>query len=312
MAFFKRRNHHPIDDFGFGSSPTSKNQRSLNHDGTVSLIRTGLPWFKFDDTYTRLVTTSWTQFFIIIFIYYIVVNCIFAFIYNLVGIEHLSGATGTSPRDHFFDAFFFSVQTISTVGYGHISPQGFITSCIAAFESMLGLLGFALATGLLYGRFSRPTSKVNFSKNMVIAPYGDGKGLMFRLINLRRNSLIDVKVSMTVAYNETVNGKTDRKFYTLALERSEIGLLSLNWTIVHPINEESPFFGKNKEELLLADVEIFVILKAFDDTFSQSIHTRRSYIAEEIEFGKKFMKMFHHNEEGKTVMDYSKLDTFEP
>lgn len=311
MAFFKRKVQFN-DDLGFGSHPVIKNQRVLNANGTTNIERTGLPWFKLDDTYTRLVTMGWARFFFIILIVYIVVNTLFAIAYNLVGIEHLLGASGKTLRDQFFDAFFFSAQTISTVGYGHIAPQGFITSILAAFESMLGLLAFALAAGLLYGRFSRPTSKVAFSKKMVIAPYQKQNGLMCRLVNLRRNTLIDVEVEMYITFNEIIDGKLRRSYYPLTLERSNINLLSLNWTLVHLITEESPLFEKNLNDLKIADVEIIVILKAFDDTFAQTIHTRTSYQGEDIEAHANFEMMYYHNEEGKIVLDYSKLDLIKP
>jgi len=307
MVFFKRKVQFN-DDLGFASNPVTKNQRMINPDGSANIERTGLPWFKFDDTYTRLVTMSWPRFFLVILVAYLLVNTFFAILYNLIGIENLVGANGVTLRDQFFDAFFFSAQTISTVGYGHISPQGFITSVLAAFESMLGLLAFALATGLLYGRFSRPTSKVSFSKKMVIAPYQNGHGLMCRLVNLRRNQLIEVEVQMVMSYNEVVDDKQVRRFYPLQLERDKISILSLNWTLVHPITEDSPLFEKSLIELQLAEVEVFVMLKAFDDTFAQTIHTRTSYQDEEIEMDARFEKMYYHNEAGKTVMDYSKLD----
>lgn len=310
MAFFSRKVQFN-DDLGFGSAPVIKNQRVLNTDGTPNIERTGLPWFKFDDTYTRLVTMSWSRFFLVILITYLIVNTLFAIAYNLVGIENLNGANGSTLRDQFFDAFFFSAQTISTVGYGHISPQGFITSVLAAFESMLGLLAFALATGLLYGRFSRPTSKVKFSKKMVVAPYQNHTGLMCRLVNLRKNSLIDVEAQMFMTYNETVNGKLKRSFYPMELERNKISFLSLNWTLVHPIREDSPMFEKTLEELKVAEVEIFVILRAFDDTFAQTIHTRTSYQDEDMEWNAKFKIMHYPNEDGKTVMDFSLFDQTE-
>ncbi|MET4082820.1 inward rectifier potassium channel [Pedobacter sp. UYP30] len=311
MAFFKRKlllN----DDLGFSSNPVIKNQRILNKDGSANLERIGLPWFKLDDTYTRLVTMSWKRFFFMILLVYLMVNTLFAIVYTAVGIEHLHGATGTSTLDHFFDAFFFSTQTISTVGYGHIWPQGFITSILAAFESLLGLLAFALAAGLLYGRFSRPNSKVSFSNVMVIAPYKDKFGLMCRLVNLRRNQLIDVEVQMVLSYNEIVEGKNTRRFYPLPLERDEVSVLSLNWTLVHPITEDSPFYQKTLKDLELAEVEVLVLLKAFDETFSQTVHTKTSYQDEEIEFNMKFEKMYFHNEEGKMILDYSKLNQLIP
>lgn len=310
MAFFRRKVQFN-DDLGFGSTPVIKNQRVLNTDGTANVERTGLPWFKFDDTYTRLVTMSWPRFFLVILITYLIVNTLFAIAYNVIGIENLNGAKGITLRDQFFDAFFFSAQTISTVGYGHISPQGFITSVLAAFESMLGLLAFALATGLLYGRFSRPTSKVSFSKKMVIAPYQNHTGLMCRLVNLRKNSLIDIEAQMFMTYNETIDGKLKRSFYPLELERSKISILPLNWTIVHPITEDSLLFEKTIEELKVAEVEIVLIFKAFDDTFAQTIHARTSYQDEDIEWNSKFELMHYHNTAGKLVLDYSKLDEIE-
>ncbi len=310
MAFFGRKVQFN-DDLGFGSTPVIKNQRVLNIDGTPNIERTGLPWFKFDDTYTRLVTMSWPRFFLVILIAYLIVNTLFAVAYNVIGIENLNGAKGVTLRDQFFDAFFFSAQTISTVGYGHISPQGFVTSVLAAFESMLGLLAFALATGLLYGRFSRPTSKVSFSKKMVMAPYQKHKALMCRLVNLRRNSLVDIEVQMFMTYNETIDGKLKRSFYPMELERNKISVLALNWTVVHPITEDSLLFEKTLEELQGAEVEIVLILKAFDDTFAQTIHTRTSYQDEDIEWDSKFQLMYYHNDEGKMVLDYSRLDNTE-
>ncbi|TDG36521.1 ion transporter [Pedobacter changchengzhani] len=308
MPFFKRKIQFN-DDLGFSSNPVVKNQRALNVDGTPNIERTGLPWFKFDDTYTKLVTMGWSRFFLVILIVYLLVNTLFAVTYNIIGIEHLNGAMGKTPRDQFFDAFFFSAQTISTVGYGHISPQGFMTSIVAAFESMLGLLAFALATGLLYGRFSRPTSKVSFSKNIVISPYQDKMGLMCRLVNLRRNSLIEIEAQMYITFNEIVDGKSKRSYYPLLLERDKISVLSLNWTLVHPINEDSPLFEKTLADIKQAQVEIILILKAFDDTFSQTIHTRTSYQEDDIKMNARFEMMYYHNSEGKIVLDYSKLDS---
>jgi len=310
MTLFKRKSQID-DDLGFGTQPVTGDQRMMNPDGSSNIRRIGLPLIRTSDTYNWLISMTWKKFLFILLIAYLLINILFASLYVLIGIEHLKGAGGITSRDHFFDAFFFSAQTISTVGYGHISPDGFLTSCLAAFESMLGLLAFALATGLLYGRFSRPTAKVVYSENMVIAPYKGIKGLMFRLANLRNNQLIEIEVQVVLSYNETIDGGKKRRFYPLDLERAKIGLLTMSWTVVHPIDENSPLYEKTSEELAEAEVEILVLLKAFDDTFSQTVHTRTSYKDENIIHNAKFTTIFSRDSNGQLILDLSKIGSLE-
>ncbi|WP_245446925.1 ion channel [Mucilaginibacter celer] len=197
----------PEDDLGFGTQPVIKSQPVINKDGSINVKRTGLPFFNTSNNYHSLITMSWRKFWVIVFSAYFVVNIIFAVIYFSLGSDVLDGKSGSSDFDRFMDAFFFSAQTISTVGYGHISPKGIIPNTIAALESMMGLLAFALATGLLYGRFSRPSAKIMYSRNVLIAPYRDGgKGLMFRLANQRKNILIDLEMEVVFSYNDEENG----------------------------------------------------------------------------------------------------------
>jgi inward rectifier potassium channel len=211
------------------------------------------------------------------------------------------------------DSFFFSAQTMSTVGYGHISPKGMATNSVAALESMMGLLAFALATGLLYGRFSRPSAQIIYSKNIIVAPYGDkGKGIMFRLANLRRNMLIDLDIEIIFSYNETVDGKVVRRFYPLELERRKVSVLTLNWTIVHPLDENSPLSDMSKEDLIKSEAGFAILLRAFDDTFSQTVHSRTQYQAHEIVWGAKFKPVFDRDEDGRIVLDLSKISDHVP
>jgi len=297
------------DDLGFGRQAVR--QRTINKDGSINVSRRGLPLFRTTDIYNHLISMSWSRFWVIIVTGYLVTNLFFATVYNLTGIEHLRGAEGKNLVEHFYNAFFFSAQTLSTVGYGHISPSGFLTNTIAAFESMLGLLAFALATGLLYGRFSRPSAKIIFSENMLVAPYLQGeRGFMFRLANMRANTLIDLDVSVVFSYNEEVDGKIARKFFPLALERSKANILTLSWTVVHPLTEDSPLRYTTHEDLERTNANFAVLLKAYDDAFSETVHSRTSYQYDEIIWGARFVPAFHTGEDGKVVLDLGKISHF--
>src|ERR1700749_2998027 len=196
MALHKTKIN-PLDDLGFGSQPVIKNQPLVNKDGSPNVRRVGLPFWDTSNSYHTLITMSWTKFWLMVVAGDAVLNLVFAFIYMACGVEALDGAANNTALSHFWAAFFFSAQTISTVGYGHISPVGMAANSVAALESMMGLLAFALATGLLYGRFSRPTAKIVYSKNLLVAPYRENcKGLMFRLANLRQNILIDLQIEI--------------------------------------------------------------------------------------------------------------------
>jgi inward rectifier potassium channel len=186
------------------------------------------------------------------------------------------------------------------------------TNGVAALESMLGLLAFALATGLLYGRFSRPSAKIVYSKNLLIAPYLETcRGLMFRLANRRRNMLIDLEIEIIFSYNEEVNGKLLRRFFQLELERRRVSLLTINWTVVHPLDEKSPLKDMTPEDLQKTEASFAVLLKAFDDTFSQTVHSRTSYQYEDIVWGAKFRPAFDRDDEGRIVLDLSRISDFD-
>ncbi|SDD78949.1 inward rectifier potassium channel [Mucilaginibacter pineti] len=311
MAIHKEKIN-PEDDLGFGTQPVMKSQPVINKDGSINVKRTGLPFFSTSNNYHSLITMSWRKFWVIVFTGYFIVNILFACLYVSLGPDVLDGKSGNTGFDRFMDAFFFSAQTISTVGYGHISPRGMIANSVAAIESMMGLLAFALATGLLYGRFSRPSAKILYSEKVLVAPYrGNGWGLMFRLANLRRNILIDLEMEVVFGYNEEVNGKAIRKFFPLELERKSVSILTLNWTVVHPLDENSPLKDMTQEELEKTQASLSVMLKTFDDTFSQTIHSRTSYIYSDVVWGAKFKPVFDRNTGGQVVLDLSKISDYE-
>ncbi|MFI5163356.1 MAG: ion channel [Sphingobacteriales bacterium] len=310
MSILKRK-FNPEDDLGFGYQPVIKSQPLIKQDGSINVKRKGLPFFRPYDNYHKLITMRWTKFWLLILGCYISINIIFAFIYMAIGVQNLEGAEGVNSYQHFWDAFFFSAQTISTVGYGHISPRGMATNSVAALESMLGLLTFALATGMLYGRFARPSAKIVYSKNLLVAPYNETcRGLMFRLANLRRNTLIDLDIEIIFSYNEDVNGKILRRFYQLELERKKVSILTLNWTVVHPLDDKSPLKNMTHEDLEKTQASFAVLLRAFDDSFSQTVHSRTSYQHDDLVWGARFKPAFDRDEEGRIVLDLSRIDEF--
>lgn len=300
------------DDLGLGLQPVMHNQRVINRDGSSNIRRIGTPFFRTADMYNALITMPWSVFNLLVFTVYLLINILFALVYMGLGIENLDGIKPRgSDFEHLMDAFFFSAQTISTVGYGHISPAGLATSFVAALESLIGLLSFALATGLLYGRFSRPSAKIRYSKNMVVAPYRDITGLMFRLANLRSNQLLEVEVNIMFTYNEIIDGKPTRRYMPLELERSKISLLTLSWTVVHPVTENSPLKIMNADFLKSSEAEFLVMIKAFDDSFSQTVHSRTSYTDEEVIWNARFISAISRDESGINVLELNKIDDLE-
>ena len=300
-------------DLGFGTQVSGNDTRLLNRDGSFNVERTGGTFWSRLNVFNRLVVCSWGRFFAVVLTFYLLLNFIFAEIYEIVGIENLQGADLSSRGSKFMDAFFFSSQTLTTVGYGRIAPIGFWASSVAAIESLLGLLIFALATSLLYGRFSRPIARILYSDKAIIAPYLDVTAFMFRIVNERANQLIDLQVEVAMSMLELQeNGKEVRRYYGLKLERNRVNFFPTNWTIVHPITQESPMFGLNKEELLSRDAEFLILIKATEDTFNQTVHSRISYHAREMVFGAKFKSMVLDGETlGIANLDLTKLSDIE-
>lgn len=280
-------------DVGFGTQINDPSTRLLNQDGSFNVKRIG---WKFRDRlniFNRLIVCSWTKFISLILSFFLFTNLLFAFLYELVGVENLIGINNTNYMTRFWDAFFFSAQTLTTVGYGRIAPVGSLTSAIAAIESLMGLLIFALFTGLLYGRFSRPIARIQFSKRAIITPYFDMTGFMFRIVNERANHLINLRAEIILSIIEyKEDGSPRRQYITLNLERDKVNFFPTNWTIVHPIIESSPIFGLSKEDLMIRKAEFLILISGTEDTFNQKVFSNNSYSAEEIDFDVKFSPMF--------------------
>lgn len=300
-----------VQDSGFGSNASG---RFVNKDGFPNVEKRGINILSRFSWYHTLMEFSTTRFLSYMFSVYLLINFAFAIIYYFIGIEHLTGIDKSSPLQEFIDVFFFSSQTFTTVGYGRIAPVGFMASLVATLEAFLGLLGFAIATGLFYGRFSRPRAFLKFSKVALIAPYQGDTALMIRLAPYKNNALSDAEVIVTAAIEVTENGEQKSDFFRLKTEMSKINILSLNWTVVHKIDEDSPFYGfteadfKDKE----TDIEILVQVRAFDEVFANTVVQRTSYINSEIIYGAKFVKMYDISENKKTtILDIGKISVFE-
>jgi inward rectifier potassium channel len=297
----------PNDDLGLGIRTGPG--RGVNKDGTFNVRRVGLSLFRSYELYHHLITMGGFRFLTLLFLGFLVTNLFFAAVYMGLGMEHFVRSGGAGRLDRMLDAFFFSAQTLTTVGYGHISPDSHLVSAVAAFESLLGLLSFALATGLVYGRFSRPHARIRFSQQGLVAPYQGRTGFMFRFVNLRSNQLIEVEATVVLSF---LDGESNaRRFVTLPLERKRINLFPTSWTVVHPIDEASPLFGLTDEDLRQAQAEFIVLIKAFDDTFSQTIYQRTSYVATEVAWGVRFQPMATSGTDGRMAMNVDLVDATE-
>ncbi len=294
-----------FNDFGLGVKPTSQGYRALNKDGTFNIKKTNIPFFERLSFFHSLVTMKWSHFFGLILIGYFVINLIFATIYIFIGLENLTNTVGLTQFDQFTEAFFFSAQTITTLGYGRVAPIGLIANIAAATESLLGLLSFALATGLLYGRFSKPISKIKYSTKAVIAPYNTINGFMFRVINPQKNQLLEVEVDVSMSIRR--ENSELRNFHILDLERKKVVFFPSIWTVVHPIDKTSPIYKLTSEDFYQKDIEFIVVLKAFDESSGQIVYSRSSYKASEVAWGEKFIYLAQQ-ENGKVTIDVSRID----
>jgi inward rectifier potassium channel len=292
----RRANGDEHRDLGFGSVVASESrERLLNRDGSFNVDRTGLSFWSSFSLYHSLLNMSWLKFLSALTIFYILTNGLFAFAYMLCGRGSLVRSVGDISGAGFLDAFFFSVQTFSTIGYGNLSPVGFAANMIVTVEALVGLLGVALATGLIFARFSRPTAKVIFSSKAVIAPYREMSAFMFRVTNGRRSQLIELRATVLFARFEEIDGGRVRRFYPLNLERDRVVFFPLSWTVVHPIDEASPLRGLTEEDLLNSEAEFLVLFTGIDETFSQRVHTRSSYQADEVIWNARFRDIYNRS-----------------
>lgn len=300
----------PTFDPGLTNQYTGVLKRAINKDGKFNVRRTGQTWRDIH-LYLVLVNMRWYAFMGVVLAAYIAINLMFAGIYMLIGIDNVKGTEASTTALRFLNAFFFSAHTLTTVGYGNMWPSGAAANSVAAIEALFGLLLFAIATGLLFGRFSRPSARIGFSERMIVAPYDDKTSLQFRVVNRRSNILINLQARMLLMTVEFMGNRLQRRFLPLELERNEVLFLALTWTIVHPIDENSPLWGKTAADLEQLQAEVLIMISGFDDTFSQIVHTRYSYRYDEIKWGVRFAPAFEIGKEGDLIIEVDRVSKME-
>jgi inward rectifier potassium channel len=308
---FRKHNAAPAtEDFGLGDQIGKQGGRLINRDGSFNVQRRGIHnW----SPYENLVEMSWPLFLGIILCFYIVTNAIFGLLFVLIGTDSLTGGRELGGFvAQFAYSFYFSVQTFTTVGYGAISPVGDAANLLASLAALVGLLSAALATGLVFARFSQPKARIRFSEYAVVAPYRDTpwQSLQFRIANIRSNRVINLKASIVLTWLDGPEGQRTRRFAPLQLERDRVALFPLNWTIVHVIDEESPLYEWNYQRICELSVEMLIMIEGFDETFAQTIHANNSYTCREIYWNARFLPMYH-SAAGTTVLELDHIDDLE-
>ncbi|CAM1373419.1 ion channel [Tenacibaculum xiamenense] len=297
-------------DPGFGHNSQKNIRGMINKDGSSNVIHINKK-FNVDDLYTYFIDLSWYKFFFFVFLGYILLNIFFGFIYIAIGIDEITPSKGDLMEDC-LNGFFFSAQTLTTVGYGGIAPQGITANIVAAFEAMIGLLSFSFITGLLYGRFSKPKAAILFSKNFIHRDFKGGKAIMFRLMNSRKTVMIEPEITVTLSMNEKNADDTySRNYYRLALERDKIMYLPTVWTIVHEVDNTSPLNKYSPEEIKKLDAKLYVLLKYHEESFGQVVYQATSYDFMHLITNVKYKPSSEFNQEGYTVLDHHKLSDVE-
>lgn len=286
---------------------TPPSQRIVGRDGTVNIERVGAPptW---TDFYHFLLTINWPQFLGLMIGGYLLINSLFALLYLLQ-----PGAIANAAPGSFWDAFFFSIQTMGTIGYGVMSPQTFYANVLVTIETITALLALAIATGLMFARFARPTARVLFSDVAVVKSHNGTPTLMFRMANQRRNQILEAQLRATLLLDEiSAEGEFMRRFYDLYLVRSQTQIFTLSWTAMHPITETSPLYEMTLEDLEQDNAVLLVSLIGLDETFAQTVHARHAYNPEDLLWDMQFEDVFLEKENGQRYLDYRRFHQVSP
>lgn len=314
MAFNKKINPFlkPNNDTGFGSNPSSVGGRFINKDGSFNLRREGVPLLRRVGVYQRMLSVPMWRFILILLAFYLAINLIFTGIYFLLGPDQIEGIRAADSWCLFKEVFYFSTQTFTTVGYGRLNPVGDGANIVSSLEALTGFLSFAIATGLIFGRFAKPKAYLQFSELALISPFKGMTALMFRFATYKdHHTLTNVEIKVNIAMRVEENGRQEYRFYDLSLERTKVDNLPMNWTVVHAIDENSPLFGLNDKDIADADVELYVLITGFDEVYSSPVLQRTSYTYKEMKFDAKFVPMYRESDDGQTtILEMHKLNEF--
>jgi inward rectifier potassium channel len=272
------------------------------------IARIGHRRWHWSDSYHLILTLSWPRFFVLIGGFYLLINLIFAAAFYAV-----PGAVANARPGSFADVFFFSIETLATVGYGYMNPGSIYGHVIASIEILIGMLSIAIVTGLLFARFSRPTARVMFSDVIVITTFNGVRMLMLRAANERNNLILEATVRATIVKKEiTQEGETFYRVYDLNLERERTSAFVLSWTVMHKIDESSPLFGATQAELIAAEARVNIAISGLDETLNDIVHARRNYEPEQLKFGYRFVDILFEQSNSVWAVDFSKFHDVKP
>lgn len=291
----------------------SKDSRStrggvVSRIGNREVVKLGARRLEFRDAYYLIHTLSWSAFFGAVLAIYMLANLLFATLY-FVGDHAIANARPGS----FADSFFFSVETLATVGYGEMSPSTVYGHTVATIEIVTGMLSLAVITGLMFARFSKPTARALFSRVAVVAPFNGVPMLMLRVANERRNSIVEASASLSLSRVEmTLEGNAFRRFYDLKLERSRSSLFALSWTMMHRLDENSPLYGIDAAALAEQDARLQVSITGIEESLAATVHARCEYAHDAILFGQRFVDVVRPSPDGRVYLDLARFHDVEP
>ena len=274
-------------------------------EGGLQFTATGLSVRRLTDVYHFFIRAPWRLLLLGMWLGYLLVNALFAGLY-LLGGDCISGAQAGEP----LDMFWFSVQTLSTIGYGAMSPRTDYAHAVATVESFVGLVSVAMGTGLIFAKFSRPSARVAFSRRMVVHQHDGRPCLMFRMANERSNQIVEARLHVSVLMDAvTREGTRMRRFRPLHLERSSTPVFAMSWVAFHPLDEQSPLYGLSPEDVARRVASVVVTFTGIDDTFAQNVHARHAYMAQDIDFNHRFVDIIDRDARGLMVLHHENLHT---